>query len=129
MPHYGASFSPLTPFWGTGRSRSATGEERPPAQTVVSSLLSPTTGRASRPIPPAGGEGLPLKFVCSDLNSPEKPVVFVVRANPEPYDVASFQNAEGSIVDTHSHRIHWTPLTHPLEVQAGMAWIQSKETV
>ena len=53
----------------------------------------------------------------------------MVRANPEPHDVASFQNAKGAIVDTHSHRIHLAPLTYPLEVQARVIGVRRKKTV
>ena len=52
-----------------------------------------------------------------------------MRTDPEPHDVASFQNAEGAIVNTHSHGIHWTPLTHPLEVQAGVIGVRRKKAV
>jgi hypothetical protein len=51
----------------------------------------------------------------------------MMRANPEPHDVASVQNAEGTIVNAHPHRVHWAPLAHTLEIQAWMAEFDLKE--
>lgn len=41
--------------------------------------------------------------ITVELRSPEKPVVLVVWADPEPYDVALIQHAESAIVDADAH--------------------------
>ena len=48
-------------------------------------------------------------------------------ANPEPHDVASVQNAQGAIVDTHTHRVRRTPPAHALEIQTWMLRVRGKE--
>ena len=68
-------------------------------------------------------------YCSSVLNSSEKLVVFVVRSDPEPHDAALVHYSKSAIVDTYAHRVHRTPPTHPLEVEAGVIGIRRKETV
>ena len=68
-------------------------------------------------------------YRSSVLNSSEKLVVFVVWSDPEPHDAALVHYSKSAIVDTYAHRVHRTPPTHPLEVEAGVIGIRRKETV
>ena len=45
-----------------------------------------------------GQLGLPSKWHGRDLDLPEKPVVFVMRPNPEPHYIARVQDPKGRIV-------------------------------
>ena len=53
----------------------------------------------------------------------------MVRANPEPNDFVSFQQAECAIVNTHTNRVHRTPLTHELELQTWVSGIGHEEPI
>ncbi len=60
----------------------------------------------------------------SNLYSLDQLVVLVVWTDPEPYDVAFVQYAEGAVADAHTHRVHWAALTHALEIQAWVTRIR-----
>ena len=53
----------------------------------------------------------------------------MVRTNPEPDDFVLIQQAERAIVNTHTNRVHRTPLTHEFEFQAWVTGIGHEEPI
>ena len=55
--------------------------------------------------------------------------VLMVRTNPEPDDFVFIKQTERAIVNTHTNRVHRTPLTHELELLAWVTGIGHEEPI
>lgn len=56
----------------------------------------------------------------------EKPLVVVVRADPNLRDRIAFERADSTVLDTDTSRIQRFFVGHPLELEAGMTRIVSE---
>ena len=52
-----------------------------------------------------------------------------MRADPEPSDCLAVENPDSAVADADAGGIDWRNVIHPLEMQAGMSRVLTKEPV
>jgi hypothetical protein len=69
-------------------------------------------------------------WLCREaLKALEKPIIFVVRADPEPDDVSAIPYAHSAVISANSHRKDRAALAHPFELQTRMARVINEQAI